>query len=327
MQRAVIRAFYRQSMFLRCHKRIKDGKEHRYYSVEESRRLQSGKVAKRRVLYLGEINDSQQAAWRRTLEVFDEGEQRFTPLSLFAEDRPVPADAVDSVQVKLSEMQLRRARPFGNCWLGCELWRQLELDSFWGRTLSRGREKVGWAQVLELLVVNRLIEPGSEFHLHRHWFDNSAMDVLLGADFAVAEKDRLYRCLDRVLEHKEELFAHLQQRWKNLFEVSFDVLLYDLTSTYVEGEAELNPKAKRGYSRDGRPDCKQVVVALVITPEGFPLAYEVMDGNTSDKTTLRGFLEKIESLYGKARRVWLMDRGIPTEAILQEMRDPSREMF
>jgi transposase len=314
-------------MFLRCHKRIKDGKEHRYYSVEESRRLQSGKVAKRRVLYLGEINDSQQAAWRRTLEVFDEGEQRFTPLSLFAEDRPVPADAVDSVQVKLSEMQLRRARPFGNCWLGCELWRQLELDSFWERTLPRGREKVSWAQVLELLVVNRLIEPGSEFHLHRHWFDNSAMDVLLGADFAVAEKDRLYRCLDRVLEHKEELFAHLQQRWKNLFDVSFDVLLYDLTSTYVEGAAELNPKAKRGYSRDGRPDCKQVVVALVITPEGFPLAYEVMDGNTSDKTTLRGFLEKIENLYGKARRVWLMDRGIPTEAILQEMRDPSREMF
>lgn len=283
-------------MFLRCHKRIKDGKEHRYYSVEESRRLQSGKVAKRRVLYLGEISDSQQAAWHRTLEVFDEGVQRFTPLSLFAEDRPVPADAVDSVQVKLSEMQLRRARPFGNCWLGCELWRQLELDSFWERMLPRGREQVSWAQVIELLVVNRLIEPGSEFHLHRHWFDNSAMDVLLGADFAVAEKDRLYRCLDRVLEHKEGLFAHLQQRWKNLFEVSFDVLLYDLTSTYVEGEAELNPKAKRGYSRDGRPDCKQVVVALVITPEGFPLAYEVMDGNTSDKTTLRGFLEKIESL-------------------------------
>src|SRR6202140_4618946 len=163
MQGAVFRAFYRQSMFLRCHKRIKDGKEHRYYSVEESRRLQSGKVAQRRVLYLGEINHSQQAAWRRTLEVFDEGAQRFTPLILFAEDRPVPADAVDSVQVKLSEMQLRRARPFGNCWLGCDLWRQLELDSFWERTLPRGREKVGWAQVLELLVVNRPIEPGSEF--------------------------------------------------------------------------------------------------------------------------------------------------------------------
>lgn len=314
-------------MFLRCHKRLKDGKEHRYYSVDESRRLQSGRVVQRRVLYLGEINDSQQAAWRRTLEVFDEQRQQHTTLSLFPEDRPVPSDALDSVQVRLNQMQLRRARPYGNCWLGCELWRQLELDRFWERTLPRGREKVSWAQVLQLLVVNRLIEPGSEFHLHREWFERSAMDVLLGADFEVAEKDRLYRCLDRVLSHREELFAHLQARWKNLFDVSFDVLLYDLTSTYVEGEAELNPKAKRGYSRDGRPDCKQVVVALVITPEGFPLAYETMDGNTSDKTTLRGFLEKMESLYGKARRVWLMDRGIPTEAILEEMRDPAREMF
>jgi transposase len=289
--------------------------------------LQSGKVVQRRVLYLGEINDSQQAAWRRTLEVFEEGQQGPTTLSLFPDDRPLPTDAVDSVQVKLSEMQLRRPRPFGNCWLGCELWRQLELDRFWEQKLAGGRERVSWAQVLELLVINRLIAPGSEFHLHREWFDHSAMDVLLGTDFAVAEKDRLYRCLDRVLEHKSDLFQHLQQRWKNLFDVSFDVLLYDLTSTYVEGEAELNGKAKRGYSRDGRPDCKQVIVALVITPEGFPLAYEVMAGNTSDKTTLRGFLTKIEGLYGQARRVWLMDRGIPTEAILAAMRDPAREMF
>lgn len=314
-------------MFLRCHRRKKDGKEHRYYSVEESRRLQSGKVVQRRVLYLGEINDSQQAAWRKTLEVFDEQQQRATTLSLFPEDQAAPADALDTIQVKLSEMQLRRARPYGNCWLGCELWRQLELDRFWERKLARGREDVSWPQVLELLVVNRLIDPGSEFRLHRQWFDQSAMDVLLGVDFAVAEKDRLYRCLDRVLEHRQELFQHLQQRWKALFDAQFDVLLYDLTSTYVEGEAELNPKAKRGYSRDGRPDCKQVVVALVITPEGFPLAYEVMDGNTSDKTTLRGFLKKIEALYGQARRVWLMDRGIPTEAILTEMRASEREMF
>jgi transposase len=314
-------------MFLRSHRRIKDGKEHRYYSIEESRRLQSGRVVQRRVLYLGEINDSQQAAWRKTLEVFDEQQQDYTTLSLFPEDRPVPAEAVDSVQVKLSEMKLRRARPYGNCWLGCELWRQLELDRFWEQKLERGREEVSWGQVLELLVVNRLIDPGSEFRLHRQWFDQSAMDVLLGADFAVAEKDRLYRCLDRILKHKRDLFLHLQQRWKNLFEVSFDVLLYDLTSTYVEGEAEQNPKAKRGYSRDGRPDCKQVIVALVITPEGFPLAYEVMDGNTSDKTTLRGFLAKIEELYGKARRVWLMDRGIPTEAVLQEMRQGQGQFY
>lgn len=314
-------------MFLRSHRRMKDGKEHRYYSIEESRRLQSGRVVQRRVLYLGEINDSQQAAWRKTLAVFDEQQQGYTTLSLFPEDRPVPAEAVDSVQVKLSEMTLRRARPYGNCWLGCELWRQLELDQFWEQKLERGREEVSWAQVLELLVVNRLIDPGSEFRLHRQWFDQSAMDVLLGVDFAVAEKDRLYRCLDRILSHKADLFVHLQQRWKNLFDVAFDVLLYDLTSTYVEGKAEQNPKAKRGYSRDGRPDCKQVIVALVITPEGFPLAYEVMDGNTSDKTTLRGFLTKIESLYGKARRVWLMDRGIPTEGVLQEMRAAERQMF
>ena len=314
-------------MFLRSNTRIKDGKPHRYYTVVESRRLQSGKVAQRQVLYLGEINDSQQAAWRRTLEVFDEAEQRITPLSLFPEDRAIPADAIDSVQVKLGEMKLERARPYGNCWLGCELWQQLQLDRFWSEKLPQGREGVAWPQVLELLVVNRLIEPGSEFRVHRHWFDHSAMDVLLGRDFAVAEKDRLYRCLDRVLEHKQELFVHLQQRWKDLFDAEFDLLLYDLTSTYVEGEAEQNPKARYGYSRDKRPDCKQVVIALIVTPAGLPLAYEVMAGNTSEKTTLRGFLDRIESLYGKARRVWLMDRGIPTEALLQEIRTSRQETF
>ena len=314
-------------MFLRSNKRIKDGKEHRYYTVVESRRLSSGKVAQRQVLYLGEINDSQKTAWRKTLEVFDEDQNRFTSLSLFAEDRPVPADALDSVQVKLNEMKLERARPFGNCWLGCELWRQLQLDQFWEEKLPPGREDVPWADVLQLLVVNRLIDPGSEFRIHRQWFDHSAMDALLAQDFAVAAKDRLYRCLDRVLEHKDALFVHLQQRWKDLFDADFDLLLYDLTSTYVEGEAEDNPKARYGYSRDGRPDCKQVVIALVVTPAGLPMAYEVMPGNTSDKTTLRCFLDKIESMYGKARRVWLMDRGIPTEALLEEMRTCRQEAF
>ena len=314
-------------MFLRSHRRLKDGKEHRYFSVEESRRLQSGKVAQRRVLYLGEINDTQQAAWRKTLEVFDEQEQRYRTLSLFPEDREIPADAVAGVQVKLHEMELRRPRAFGNCWLGCELWRQLELERFWRQRLARGRERVAWAEVLKLLVVNRLIDPGSEFRLHRQWFDRSAKDELLGLDFAVAEKDRLYRCLDRVLPHKQELFVHLKQRWQDLFDEEFDLLLYDLTSTYVEGEAEEIPKAKYGYSRDGRFDCKQVVIALVVTPRGFPLAYEVMEGNTSDRTTLRGFLEKIENTYGKARRVWMMDRGIPKEEVLAEMRAPEREAF
>jgi len=289
--------------------------------VVETRRLSSGKTAQRRVLYLGEINDSQQEAWRKTLEVFDESEQQFRSMSLFPEDREVPVQALDSVQVKLSEMELRNARAFGDCWLGCELWRQLRLNEFWSERLGQGREAVPWDQVLQLLVVNRLIDPGSEFRLHRHWFDQTAMADLLGVDFAVAAKDRLYRCLDRVLEHKQSLFVFLQQRWHELFQARFDVLLYDLTSTYLEGEAEQIPSAKRGYSRDGRPDCPQLVIALVVTTDGFPMAYEVMDGNTSDKTTLRGFLDKIESMYGKAQRVWVMDRGIPTEAVLKEMRE------
>ena len=314
-------------MFLRSHTRYKDGKQHRYFSIEESRRVAGGKTVQRRVLYLGEINDAQQAAWRKSLEVFDEGGCRYTTLSLFPDDRQIPGDAVDSLQVKLSEMQLRRPRAFGNCWMGCELWRQLGLNEFWRRKLPAGREVVHWAQVLELLAVSRLIDPGSEFRLHQQWFDRSAMDELLGVDFAVAAKDRLYRCLDRLLEHRQELFTHLRQRWQDLFDARFDLLLYDLTSTYVEGEADLIPKAQRGYSRDKRFDCKQVVIAMVITPQGFPLAYEVLAGNTSDRNSLREFLEKIEAQYGKARRVWMMDRGIPSEELLAEMRAPEREMF
>ena len=314
-------------MFLRSKKRRKDGKTHRYFSVVENRRVRSGRVVQRQVLFLGEINDSQQAAWRQTLEVFDEAEQGAATLSLFPEDRELPTDALDGVQVKLAEMELRRPRAFGNYWLGCELWRQLGLDAFWEGRLGEGREEVPWAKVLELLVVSRLVSPGSEFRLHRQGFDQSAMGDLLGTGFAVAEKDRLYRCLDRILKHKAALFEHLRQRWQELFKARFDVLLYDLTSTYLEGEGEEIPKAQHGYSRDHRFDCRQVVIALVVTPEGFPLAYEVMEGNTSDRTTLRGFLAKIEAQYGRARRVWLMDRGIPTEEVLQEMRAPEREVF
>jgi hypothetical protein len=314
-------------MFLRSKKRRKDGKTHRYFSVVENRRVRSGRVVQRQVLFLGEINDSQQAAWRQTLEVFDEAEQRAATLSLFPEDREIPADALHGVQVKLGEMELRRPRAFGNYWLGCELWRQLGLEAFWQARLGEGREEVPWAKVLELLVVSRLVSPGSEFRLHRQGFDQSAMGDLLGTGFAVAEKDRLYRCLDRILKHKAALFEHLRQRWQELFQARFDVLLYDLTSTYIEGEGEEIPKAQHGYSRDHRFDCRQVVIALVVTPEGFPLAYEVMEGNTSDRTTLQGFLAKIEAQYGRARRGWLMDRGIPTEEVLQEMRAPEREVF
>ena len=314
-------------MFLRSTNRKKDGKDHRYFSIVENRRLLGGKTAQRTVLYLGEINDQQQTAWRKTLEVFDENEQRYATVSLFPDDQPIPTDAVDSLQVRLSGLELRRPRVFGNCWLGCELWRQLGLDEFWRQCLPEAREKVSWEKVLQLLVVNRLLDPGSEFQVHRQWFVDSAMDQLLEEDFAVAGKDRLYRCLDRVLEHKRELFVWLKQKWADLFQADFEVLLYDLTSTYFEGEMEQNPKARRGYSRDGRPDCLQLVIALVVTTDGFPLAYEVMNGNTSERTTLRTFLDDIEKTYGKAKRTWVMDRGIPSEAILKEMRQPERETF
>src|SRR5438309_2591091 len=314
-------------MFLRSTRRKKDGKDHRYFSIVESHRLSSGKMAQRTVLYLGEVNDQQAVAWRKSLEVFDEGGQSSLTLSLFPEDREIPPDAADGLRVKMSGLELRRARAFGNCWLACELWRELGLDGFWQQRLPDGREAVSWEKVLQLLVVNRWIDPGSEWRVHRQWFLGSAMDELLGVDFAVAEKDRLYRCLDRVLEHKQELFVWLKQMWAELFAADFEVLLYDLTSTYFEGEMEENPKAKRGYSRDSRPDCLQVVIALIVTPDGFPLAYEVMDGNTSEQKTLRPFLEHIEKTYGKARRVWVMDRGIPTEATLAEMRKPGREMY
>ena len=308
-------------MFLRSTRRKKDGKDHRYFSVVESHRVSGDKIVQRTVLYLGEINDAQQAAWRKTLEVFDEDRQDYRTLSLFPEDRSIPVDVVDSMQVRLSGLELRRPRPFGNCWLASEVWRQLGLTEFWQRHLPVGRESVSWEKVLRLLVVNRLLEPGSEFRLHRHWFVESAMDALLETDFAVAEKDRLYRCLDRIVAHKQELFVWLRQKWAELFQADFEVLLYDLTSTYFEGDMEECEKAKRGYSRDSRPDCAQVVIALIVTPDGFPLAYEVMDGNTSEQKTLKPFLEHIEKTYGQARRVWVMDRGIPTEATLAYMRE------
>jgi len=314
-------------MFLRSNNRKKDGKDHRYFSIVENHRIASDKTVQRTVLYLGEINDQQQAAWRKTLAVFDEEQQDYANLSLFPNDREIPADAVDSLQVKMSGLELRRPRRFGSCWLACELWQQLGLSEFWDARLTGSREEVPWEKVLQLLVVNRLLDPGSEFRVHRQWYLSTAMDALLGTGFAVAEKDRLYRCLDRVLEHKQELFLWLRQKWADLFQAEFEVLLYDLTSTYFEGAMEDNPKAKYGHSRDKRTDCLQVVIALVITTDGFPLAYEVLDGNTSDRTTLRGFLDRIEKTYGKAKRMWVMDRGIPTEEILREMRDPAREIF
>jgi hypothetical protein len=227
-------------------------------------------------------------------------------------------------------MELRRPRQWGACWLACHLYEQLQLDQFWADRLVDSREGTCWRHILQTLVCYRLIDPGSEWRLHRLWFEKSAMGDLLGEDYSLVEKNALYRCLDKVLEHKSALFGHLRERWQDLFQAKFDVLLYDLTSTYFESDPPNDPKDKRryGYSRDKRSDCVQVVIALIVTPEGFPLAYEVLPGNTSDKTTLRRFLHKIETQYGKAERIWVvMDRGIPTEAVLAEMRQSDPPVY
>jgi len=307
-------------MFLRSKRRFKNGKWHRYYSVVENRRVSDNRVVQRQVLYLGEINDTQQAAWRKTLEVFDEQRRETCQMSLFPEDREIPPDAVNALGLRMDQLRLRRSRSFGDCRLGLKLWSELGLEQFWAESLAEERGEVAWEQVVAILAINRLVAPSSEWKIHREWFLQTALDELLGVDFAAAGKDRLYRCLDRLVAHKEALNRHLVEQWRTLFDARYDVLLYDLTSTYIEGLGKRIPKAKHGYSRDGRSDCRQVVIALVVTPDGLPLAYEVMPGNTSDRTTLKSFLAYIESLYGKADRIWVMDRGIPTEEVLREMR-------
>lgn len=309
-------------MFLRYTTRKKDGKEHRYYSVVESVRSPGSRHPHQKtLLYLGEINDSQKAEWTQAITVFDTAQGQTQTMSLFPEDRQAPAELkTTTLALKLTEYRLSGARQYGACWLACELWKQLELDKFWRERLTPTREGTDWAKLLTVSTVYRLVEPGSEWRCHRVWYDRSAMKDLLGEGFHWGSKDQLYEVLDRVVKHRSELFQHLQSRWRDLFGAKFEVLLYDLTSTYFEGEGADIEKAKYGYSRDHRPDCKQVVLALVVTPEGFPLGYEVMPGNTLDKETLPGFLKKIEELYGKAQRVWIMDRGIPTEEQLTTLR-------
>jgi hypothetical protein len=311
-------------MFLRRIERRKNGKTHLYWNIVENKRLDDGRVVQRHVYYLGEINSSQAEAWRKAIEVFDADAGRSRTLALFPEERcEAAADDSSVVRLRLSEMRLHHPRQWGACWLAGLLWRDLQLDRFWAERLPASRKRTRWDHVLQVLATYRLIEPGSEWRLHREWFGNSAMADLLGSDFGLAEAHKLYACHNLLLAHKDALFSHLTQRWRDLFNADFDVLLYDLTSTYFEVNAADLPegtKRRHGYSRDKRPDCPQLVIALVVTPEGLPLAYEVLPGNTADSKTLRLFLSKIETQYGKARRVWVMDRGVPTEAVLAEMR-------
>lgn len=308
-------------MHLKCRIRRKDGKEHRTWSIVESRRV-AGRVVHHHVLYLGEVNDRQKASWEKAVSVVDETSGTVRQLELLPEDRVITASEVDAVQVRLSAMSLERPRQWGACWLADTLWRQLHLDGFFGEKLGRSREGTDWEKVLRVLVIYRLLSPGSEWRLHRQWFGTTAMSDLLDVDERAAQPATLYRCLDLLLAEKETLFAHLRERWRDLFAARYEILLYDLTSTYFEcdvPEDETDPR-RFGYSRDRRSDCVQVIIALVVTPEGLPLAYEMLPGNTADKTTLLSMLELVQKRHGQAHRIWVMDRGVPTEAALAQMR-------
>ena len=310
------------TLFLKCHERFKNGKNHRYWSLAENQRCAGGRMVQRQVLYLGEINDTQRAAWIKQIEIFDTQGQTYTTAALFPEDRLVPAEIAQGIQIRLNDFEIQRPRQWGACWLALWLWELLGLDKFWSQRLLPSREGTRWDLILAALTAYRLIEPGSEWRLHRHWYGTTALGDLLGSDFSLGSKDNLYRCLDQLLKYKRELFSHLRQRWADLFAAKFDVLLYDLTSTYFESDPPWDEQDLRrfGYSRDKRSDCVQVVLAVVLTPEGYPIGYEVLPGNTADNTTLSDLRKKVEEQYGQVERIWLMDRGIPTDESLAAMR-------
>jgi transposase len=305
-------------MFLRPNHRGKDGKQHTYWSLVESVRTPDG-PRQRTLCHLGELNGSDQARWLKTVEVFNErGEAQ--QLKLFPSHVEPPADDPQVARVLVNRVRLERTRQFGACYLGLELWRRLELDRFFEQAVDDDPADVPWSRVAALLAINRLCAPGSELAIEQRWFPSTALDDLLGVEEAKINDTRLYRCLDRILPHKTKLERHLKDRYGELFGAEFDVLLYDLTSTYVEGAAEKNPMMRRGYSRDHRPDCEQMVIALIVNSEGFPFSYETFDGNRADVSTMETILRMVERKYGKARRIWVFDRGIVSEENLAAIR-------
>jgi transposase len=305
-------------MFLRPHARSKDGKDHTYWSLVETVRTPNGPRQKT-LCYLGELNSSAQARWLKTVEVFNEqGETQ--QLKLFPSHVETPADDPQVARVLLNKVRLERTRQFGACWLGLELWERLELDRFFEAALDHESADVPWSRVAALLAINRLCAPGSELAIEQRWYPSTALDDLLGIEEGKINDTRLYRCLDRILPHKTKLERHLKERYGELFGAEFDVLLYDLTSTYVEGAAEKNAMMRRGYSRDHRADCEQMVIALIVNSEGFPFSYETFDGNRADVSTMETILRMVERKYGKARRIWVFDRGIVSEENLQAIR-------
>jgi len=310
-------------MFLKANKRFKDGKEHVYYTLNESIRVGKRRVVQRTILYLGELTTGQRHRWRHTVDVITERSES-CQMELLTEkeyQRRGCPEGPDVVAIRLSSLQVRNSREIGSCWIGVKLWEILELDRFWEERLGGLRGEVPWEKVVELLAVNRLCSPGSELSVHEQWYKKTGMDLLLDCDAAVAAKDRLYRCLDRLVVHKDALERHLRRKWGELFQADFDVLLYDLTSTYFEGMLEGVAKAKRGYSRDHRPDCKQMVIALIVTREGFPLSYEIFDGNIRDVQSLETMMDCVEAKHGKARRTWIFDRGVVSEENLRKVRE------
>jgi len=308
-------------MFLRPNHRSKDGKDHTYWSLVETVRTPEGPRQKT-LCYLGELNGSAQARWLKTIEVFNEqGEAQ--QLKLFPSHVEPPADDPQVARVLLNKVRLERTRQFGACYLGLELWKRLELDRFFEEAIDDAPADVSWSRVAALLTINRLCAPGSELAIEQRWYPSTALDDLLGIEEGKINDTRLYRCLDHILPHKTKLEGHLKNRYGSLFGAEFDVLLYDLTSTYVEGAAEDNPMMRRGYSRDHRPDCEQMVIALIVNSEGFPFSYETFDGNRADVSTLETILRMVERKYGKARRIWVFDRGIVSEENLAAIRKRS----
>jgi transposase len=304
-------------VFLRKLRVHKDGKEHRYWSLVETVRTADG-PRQRTLCYLGELNGSAHARWQKTVEVFNEhGES--SQLKLFPSDAEVPDDP-NVARVLLKKVRVERTRRFGDCYLGVELWKRLGLEEFFTQRLDGDGADVAWSRVAAVLVINRLCTPGSELAVEQHWYPSTALDDLLHIEKGKINDTRLYRCLDRLLPLKTKIEQHLKQRYGELFQAEFDVLLYDLTSTYVEGAAEENPLMRRGYSRDHRPDCEQLVLALIVNQEGFPFSYEVFDGNRADVTTLEAILRTVERKHGKARRVWIFDRGVVSEENLAALR-------
>jgi transposase len=305
-------------VFLKVHHRTKDGKDHRYYSLVESVRTSRG-PQHRTLAYLGELNGSAESAWRKSIAVFN-GEGTAMQLELFASDSPTIPSGERVVQVRLDGVRWERARDFGEVFLAHHLWCLLGLDTLLEERIKRGSEAIPWPVMAFILSAARLIAPSSELAIEERFYPRTALEDICGVPEEQVNKDRLYRALDHLLPHKGALEAHLKTRIGALFEEPFDILLYDLTSTYFEGLGEANPQACRGYSRDHRSDCVQVVIGLVVTRSGLPLGYEVFAGNQSEPTTLEGMMAKMEALYGKASRIWVFDRGIASEKNLEALR-------